>query len=734
MRMVVFAVVAGLAAASAVAQTAPPRASSGTPQAQVGAPQAAGDSQASGGTPVAAATSDARRQESLPVKRVVLYKNGVGYFEHLGRVRGNGSVSIDFTSDQLNDALKSLTALDLGSGRITGIGYNSQAPLSQRLSSLNVPFGDATNITQFYGALRGARLEVRGPSGAFVGRLLTVERRTRLRGEGQSQEVDELSVVTDAGEVHQVELSPAVTVRLADRELTDQVGKYLGVVATAQQQTLRRMTISTTGNGERPLFVSYVSEVPIWKTTYRLVIPSKAGAKPFLQGWAVVDNTVGEDWTGVEMSLVAGEPQSFIQQISQPYYARRPVVPLPSSAMLAPQTYEGAMTKTDTSASSGGGGGRGVVGGVVNYPMAAPSPPPPPAPAMRAPAGVMRESVMDAVAVSDALADQRVAAQGKELGDLFEYRIKEPVTIRKNQSALVPIVNGEIGVEKVSLWTAGRDTVPLRAVWLDNSTGLTLDGGSITVLESEAFAGEGLLAALKPGERRLLSYAADTGLRVDAKSSGNQGRVDKIQVNRGVLIQVSQDEDQRTYTVRNDDKSPRTLVIEHPIRSGWTLAADTSKPAETSTTAYRFRVPVDAKKTATLTVREVYPRQTRYSLVSTSSDQLALVLRSPGSSPALEAALKPLIEKKQAIAAIDREIAARKSEIDRINTDQSRVRENMKALKGSAEERALVQRYTKQLDEQETRLEALQKELSGLDQRRAQAQAELEKAIEAISI
>src|SRR5512139_1195368 len=166
---------------------------------------------------------EARRADALPVKRVVLYKNGVGYFEHLGRVRGNQSITIDFTSGQLNDVLKSLTTLDLGNGRITGISYNSEAPLSQQLSALGLPLGELTAVSEFFGALRGARLEARTPGGMVTGRLLAVEKRTRTRGDRESQEIDELSIVTDSGEVRLVELSPAVSVRLADRDLNQQV-------------------------------------------------------------------------------------------------------------------------------------------------------------------------------------------------------------------------------------------------------------------------------------------------------------------------------------------------------------------------------------------------------------------------------------------------------------------------------------------------------------------------------
>ena len=115
--------------------------------------------------------------EKLPVRRVVLYKNGVGYFEHLGRVRGSQDVHVDFTSAQLNDVLKSLTVLDLSGGRIKGVDYNSEAPLARRLATLRLALGEKPTTAEFLGALRGARLEVRNGNGpALSGKLLSVER------------------------------------------------------------------------------------------------------------------------------------------------------------------------------------------------------------------------------------------------------------------------------------------------------------------------------------------------------------------------------------------------------------------------------------------------------------------------------------------------------------------------------------------------------------------------------
>ena len=153
--------------------------------------------------------------------------------------------------------------------------------------------------------------------------------------------------MTDLGEMKNFELGPAVSVRLAERELNDEVGRYLNLVGSSRARDLRRMTISATGTGDREIFVSYISEVPVWKSTYRIIFPEKPGEKPLLQGWAIVDNTIGEDWKDVQLSLIAGAPQSFIQDISQPLYARRPVVALPQSAMLTPQTHEATVEESE---------------------------------------------------------------------------------------------------------------------------------------------------------------------------------------------------------------------------------------------------------------------------------------------------------------------------------------------------------------------------------------------------
>ncbi|MEO7190837.1 MAG: carboxypeptidase regulatory-like domain-containing protein [Vicinamibacterales bacterium] len=764
--------------------------------------------------------------DPLPVRRVVLYKSGVGYFEHIGKVRGNQTVTIDFSSSQLDDVLKSLTSLDLDGGRVSGVSYNSETALDRRLGGLRLPLTEHTTRAEFLTALRGARLEVRSGTTRTIGRLLSVERVER-HSNGSTTSVDTVSIVTDGGEMQTIALDAGVSVRIVERALNDEVGKYLGLVASVRDRDLRRLSIATVGSGERDLFVSYVSEVPVWKATYRLVLPGAGETRrPLLQGWAIVDNTVGEDWENVELSLVAGAPQSFVQAISKPYYVQRPVVPLPERMLLSPQTHQGALAAAGPGAVTGtvrdGSGGVlpgatvrltragiragevitdqngryrisdvtpgtydvavtmagfrtlnfsnvGVSGGmesVLNATMeigaisesvtvgasspelraaggagaagnvagrgrggfglaGAPAggvagPPPPYAPPLPE-------------AISGARLAQQVDAAAAQLGDLFEYKLKEPVTIRKNQSALVPILSQDVQAEKVSLWNAGSgSTRPLRAVWLTNATGLTLDGGSFSIIEGQAFAGEGLVEPLRAGERRLLSYARDLGLLVDSKAEPVPQGVTRIQVARGLLIQELEERQHRTYTVRNEDSEPRTLVIEHPARAGWSLGG-TIKPVETTPAWHRFRLTLEPRTTATFTVEESRPTQTQIAISSVTDDQVAVLMRTQALTGPLEAALRQVLARKADVARLNGEVARRQSEVDQIGRDQERVRENMRSLKGSAEERQLVQRYVKQLDDQETRIETLRRQIEALTTERTKAQTDLVSFIERMS-
>lgn len=302
-------------------------------------------------------------------------------------------------------------------------------------------------------------------------------------------------------------------------------------------------------------------------------------------------------------------------------------------------------------------------------------------------------------------------SSGEALGDMFEYAIKQNVTVLQNQSALVPIVQARVDAEKVTLWNAAEHT-PVRALWLTNSSGLTLDAGSFNIVEAGAFAGEGLLAEVHPNERRLISYAADTAVRVKSEGSSEQRPYTRIRAARGVLFLTRELRETRTYTISNSDTADRSVVIEHPARSGWHFIKEDLKPDETSNSYHRFRVKVAPATTEKLSVAEYYPQENTYALNTIDDNLIGFILKTTGIQPQVEAALRKLLAKKDEIAAVQRQLQDRHNEVERITREQARIRENMKSLKGSPEEKALVQRYVTGLNQQEDRLAALNSEIS----------------------
>ena len=713
----------------------------------------------------------------LPVRRVVLYKSGVGYFEHQGSITGSVDVAIQFTSAQLNDVLKSLTALDLDNGQISSIGYNSVAPIEQRLQALRLPLGREPDIVQFYTALRGARVEVKTGTESLTGRLLNVER--QLLTDDKPEWRDLLTVIAADGSVRTIPLTRAVTIRIAEAQLREEVGRYLAVVASGRDQDVRRMILSASGSGTRRLMVSYVSEVPIWKSTYRVVLPQNHDEEAVMQGWAIVDNTVGEDWNSVELSLVAGAPQSFVQQISQPYYMRRPEVPFRQLPLLNPQLHQATLQ-------TGGGKVRGIVrdaqgavlpgvtvtlsdqfgrpvarsvtGSSGNYEIDAAAGPYRLTMSLEGFTTSNRETVIgpgatlnvDATMTIGALAEiitvaaeapgaslrqarvagnvapapvQRVdqfaqmgtlipIASGQELGDLFEYRISKPVTIRTNQSALVPILNARVAAERVSLWNrAPGNGRPLRAIWLTNKTGSTLDGGTFSVIADNAFAGEGLIDSLKPEEKRLVSFGSDLGMLVDARLDNTTGRYTRLTARDGVLIAEEENRQRWVYRIRNEDAVSRTVVVEHPVRPGWTLTAD-SMPVETTASAARYKLPVGARSEAALQISERQVGESRFG-IGQVDDRLLATFGQRGVSPdEMRRALQPLFDARAQLAASDGRLASLTSQLAAIASDQQRLRENIKALGSSREQRSLIERYTRELNAQEDQLAQLRADIS----------------------
>jgi len=738
----------------------------------------------------------AQAEAPLPVRKVVLYKNGVGYFEHRGQTRAQRAVAIELPSSQLDDVLKSLTVIDLGEGgQVAGVSYTTLAPLDRRLDEIALDLISAEGLAHFLNQIKGARVEVQTGGGVVSGKLMGAEVKRREVGSSGTVQTTEALVFTPQDQVRSLELGSAASIRLLDTELSSQVSRYLDLLRTGHERDVRRLEIETLGASPRSLQVSYTSEAPIWKTTYRLAL--EEGEKPLLQGWAIVDNVSATDWSGVELSLVAGAPVSFIQNLSQPIYSRRPTVPLPEGVQVAPQTHGAALDVSGegtriagsvvdssgsalpgatvqvsdraggfVSTSSTGSDGRfmlsvspgayrvsaslsgfstqeyrdvnvapgrtrqldfqlgmGTVsetvfesgveelakGRAAERTAGLVAAPPPGAPISRAP----RESRID-------------TAQASALGDQFEYRLPHPVTIGRNRSALLPIVQTEIPGEKVSIYNESNgDPRPRLAVSLVNDTGLTLDAGSFTVLDGDAFAGEGLTDVIRPKEKRILSYGLDLHLDIAVHRDGAPERVTRVAIGRGVFRRDVKLRRKTTYAARNQDDARRIVLVEHPLDSEWTLV-ETPAPAETTAGEHRFRVEAAPGVTTELVVQEESARETTYALSNVSAEQIAIWLQERSIDSEIERVLRRVVAKRDEVEAVHREIQSRDSEQANIFNDQGRLRENLSKLGDSSEEKGLRRRYVAELERQENRLDAIRAERAKLEAEWRRLQAELD--------
>jgi hypothetical protein len=679
-------------------------------------------------------------------------------------VSGDEAVTIDLTSAQLDDVLQSLTAIDLNGGRITGASYNSTTPLDQQLRALPLSLGEEPTQQDLYNSLRGARVEVTGTGGGFSGRILSLEARTVPAVNDDSKGGTErrfLTVVADTGTTRTLELTSGTTVRLLDTTLRGDLNTYLELLDRNRTEGVRHLTLTDRGTGARDLRVSFLSEVPVWKSTYRILFTDGAKATgadspnqaetATLQGFSVVDNTTGEDWKNVQLSLIAGSPQSFLQPLAQPIYARRPEVPIAQDTQLTPQTHasavevlseNGAPRVAGVAGMSGMGMGSGVAGGVMGgigtgaganiggrtYRVGGGAPS-----RIGASQGVILNSAApmipyETVAAKSIAPNTMTAA----FDDFFAYNLTDPVTIPRNGSALVPILQTKIQSERVTLWSPSEPT-PLRALWITNTSDLTVDRGSFSIVENGAFGGEGLLETIHPGERRLLSYAADQAVRVAVDHRNDSRRVTIIAVSKGVLRATSAEVAEVEYRVHNAAPDARMVIVEQPRRAGWDLDSD-PKPDETTPTAYRFRVATAPKETVRLHIGERHTFEQHFRLVDSTGQQLTVFLQNAKASAAVMQELEPLFAAKRAVAALDSQIGDKQNAINQLVEDQKRVRDNLGALKGSTEERLLAKRYTAELNTQEDTLATLRRDLTTLQQQRQTAEAELNNRIESLTL
>ncbi len=689
-------------------------------------------------------------KSELPLKRVILYSNGVAYFERRGTVTGHAEINLAFKQSQVDDVLKSLVVLDLGKGRIGAVSYNSSAPPSARLGEIPFSVEAATNGNSIGGMsgvlrqLQGAKVAITTNAGTIIGSILTVEeRKSQLAADKPQMTTHTLVIASDSGELQSFDLAEVRSVKLLDEGAKHDLSEFASATASARRRDSKTISITSDGDGAREMVVSYTVAAPIWKTTYRVVLDPDG--KPFFQGWAIVDNVSEEDWGNVQLSLVSGTPISFIQPIQQPLYRHRPIVPIPNDLQLSPQKIDGIeMGAVNRSLGNIGGivtdGAATTSRQLQNLPLNGRSF----TQLSQIASGVLQNSEFarnstgfapTSTSVSSAITSGEsgvdTAAQGEEMGELFEYRIEQPVTVQRNRSALIPILQAKLEGERVTFYNEviNRNQRPMNSIRLKNTSKLTLEGGALTVIDGDAYAGEALMDRLKPNEQRFIPFALDLGTVITTKFKSDREPVFLVRAVNGVFETHFYQIERKTYTIINQTDKKRTVYIEHPYREGWKLSESTQKAASRTLNHYRFRVEIEPRETKEVPITETQALQDTYQISALTRNDIELFVSRKYIDDSTKAELDRLMDLQSRINASKVKVEALEKESEAIEDDQKRLRENIDKLKSTPEAKQLITRYIAKADAQETRIEQIAKETKAAEAEQEQLQTELAKGV-----
>lgn len=674
----------------------------------------------------AGAPSAGTERAEMPVTMVVLFSSGVGYFEHSGTVQGNSSTELRFKSSQINDILKSLVLEDLDGGKIGTIAYPSQDPIEKTLKSYQVDITANPPLADLLNQLRGAAVTVMAHAEQIEGTIVGLEKRRKTLLGQNNQVVDEWMFTILSGSVmRSVRLDEVQKIELREPVLHQELQKALSAVAEARNQDKKPVTINFQGNGNRKVRLRYVIETPIWKTSYRLILPQGKNAKSKLQGWAIVENQTDTDWKNVQLSLVSGRPVSFVEDLYKPIYISRPVVEPELYKGLRPRSYESGIAMPAPSAPEMSMAAPPMM---ERTPGAAPR-------AGRSMSKSMRggfaedESAGAGGGAFDPTSSIAAAASAEKLGDLFQYTVGN-VSLPRSRSAMFPILTEDITAERTSIFNAEvMPRNPLRGVLLRNSTDKHIMQGPVTVFDGNTYAGDAQVGNLPPGQERLLSYALDLEVQVDATKNRQESFIQTAGLSKGVLKVSRKDVYSQEYVIQNKSDTDRSMVIEHRFRPGWKLAG--SQPVETTATHYRLKHAAPRGKTGTTTVVEENVRDETVAILPASIGSLELYTRTDKIPKNVRDSLGKAIELKRALEDTERRVADKRYALEEIEKEQERIRSNMGAVNNSSQ---YYSRLLEKLNAQETEIEKIQGEVRELEKKIAGQRSELEKYLANLSI
>ncbi|MFX1380258.1 MAG: hypothetical protein ACFFA4_14315 [Promethearchaeota archaeon] len=675
----------------------------------------------------------------LKVKKVIIFKHGVSYYILEGILKGTGKFELEFKIDEMNDILKSLFVLDTSEkGYISSISYDAALETNQLLRSimLNIPDQDSFSslITQIKGA--GVSITIGGAK-KVTGKIMGIEYFEKLI---KDEKIIEklLIILQEDGMIAKYNFSEIKSLEILNEEIKKDLKFFLDTVIAGKKKDAKKIVVNCESGGddtaERNIYVSYIRESPIWKTSYRLIMSKQQALeqKCLLSGWSLIENTTNQDWEDIELSLVAGMPVSFVYEFYRPIFIQRPVIQPPKVLSARPTEIEEGLEMEK----------------FKDYAMAEMEARPAamkkakalrsgiPAPA--APAGGFgrMQSIMSDTEIYDKVKSQ-VKTQTKDLGELFEYNISNPVTIKRKQSALVPILTESIKAKKVLLYNKNeQEKNPNACLEVTNNTNLTLERGPVTIIYDDNLAGEAIIPFLNKEDTRLLNYAIEQAVIINNEQKSENLSVHRVTFGSGYSYEYYYTNMTTTYKINNKTDEEKELYLDHPKTYDYKIIEKPVKPEETPN-YWRFKLTLKAKDAVVFKLKEQKENYSSNYLWNYSKEDLlkrvGFYVRKKFIDPELETKLKEIAGLIQNLNDLKSKEDKLNEERDSMTDEQVRLRENITVLGEDSQSVSLKERYIKKLNDQESRFEEINKELINLDKKIKELNADIENKMNMLS-
>ncbi|TET60467.1 MAG: hypothetical protein E3J52_03760 [Promethearchaeota archaeon] len=675
----------------------------------------------------------------INVKRVIIFKHGVSYYILEGILKGPGKFELEFKIDEMNDILKSLFVLDTSEkGYVSSISYDAALETSQLLKSIMLNIPDRDSFSSLITQIKGADVNLTiGGAKKVSGKIMGIEFVEKL---SKVEKITEklLILLQEDDLIAKYNFSEIKSLEILNEEIKKDLKFFLDTVIAGKKKDAKKIIINCESGGddaaERNIFVSYIRESPIWKTSYRLIMSKQQELeqKCLLSGWSLIENTTNQDWEDIELSLVAGLPVSFIYDFYKPIFIQRPVIQPPKILSARPTEIEEGleMDKFDDYAMAE----MEAIPSKKRARAMSKSARPPPAPAV---GGFGRmQSVMSDTEIYDKVKSQ-VKTQTKDLGELFEYNISNPVTIKRKQSALVPILTESIKSNRILLYNKNEhDKNPNACLEITNNTNLTLETGPATIIYDDNLAGEAIIPFLNKGDTRLLNYAIEQAVIITHEQESENLSVHRVTFGSGYSYEYYYTNMTTTYKIKNKTEQEKELYLDHPKTYEYKVIEKPVEPEET-TNYWRFKLTLKPKDAVVFKLKEQRENYSSNYIWNFNKEDLlkrvGFYVKQKFIDPDLETKLKEIAGLIQTVNDLRAKDDKLNEERDLMTDEQVRLRENISVLGEDSQSISLKERYIKKLNTQESRFEEIKKELKILEKKIKELNTDIENKMNLLS-